>query len=309
MKKKKRKPQSRNYDSYERRERNPYSFDSFQLNDTDPYLRIRQSGQEPTEKYTRNEVRRRQNKKRKIKNKARNVFIALAVFIGVLALGITLSFTIFFKITDIKVTGSSFYSEEEIVQHCTIEIGENLFLIDEKECIESLTESLPYVYDVKITRKLPATLIIEITDATPFLAIGNYDWTYILTDDRLKVLELNAAEKPEGAIMLTETALIGGAPGNVLEFEEEETEECIKSLIEAIRAVNMTEATSITSIDKNNNYIVYNDRITFKLGSCNNLESKLNRGLAVCEELNEHNDSIRGTINLTVDKQYYFSEE
>lgn len=309
MKKKKRTAQRRNRDSYERRELNQYSFDSFPLNDGESFLRVRQSNQEHRDKYTKNEVRRRQNKKRKIKNKARSVLITLIAITAFLAIGITLSLTIFFNITDIKVTGSSIYSAEEIVQHSTIEIGENLFLIDTQECIEKLTESLPYIYDVKITRKLPATLNIEITDATPFLAIGNYDWTYILTDDRLKVLELTAEAKPDSAIMLSETALIGGAPGNVLEFEDEETAECVISLVEAIKAVNMTEATSITCKDKNDNYIVYDGRITFKLGNCNNLEAKINRGLAVCEELNDHNDSIRGTITLSVDKQSYFSEE
>lgn len=309
MKKKKRKMQKRNNDSYERRERNQYSFDSIPLNDGETFLRVRQSNHEATDKYTKNEVRQRQNKKRKIKNKARNVLITLIAVTAFLAIGITLSLTIFFNITDINVTGSGIYTADEVIQSSTIEIGENLFLIDEQECIEKLTESLPYIYDVKITRKLPATLNIEITDATPFLAIGNYDWTYILTDDRLKVLELSAAEKPDSAIMLSETAIIGGVPGNILEFEDQETGECIKSLIEAIRAVNMTEATSITCKDKNNNYIVYENRITFKLGNCNNLESKINRGLAVCDELNDHNDSIRGTINLSVEKQSYFTEE
>ena len=317
MKKKKRKAQKRNRDSYERRELNQYSFDSFPLNNGETFLRVRQSTNEytdrrtdkPADKYTKNEVRRRQNKKRKIKNKARSVLISLIAIIAFLAIGITLSLTIFFNITDINVTGSGIYTAEEVVQHATIEIGENLFLIDTQACIEKLTESLPYIYDVKITRKLPTTLNIEITDATPFLAIGNYDFTYILTDDRLKVLELTAAEKPDSAIMLSETALIGGAPGSALEFEDEENAQCVKSLVEAIKAVDMMEATSITCKDKNNNYIVYDERITFKLGNCNNLEAKINRGLAVCEELNEHNDSIRGTINLSVDKQSYFSEE
>ena len=313
MKKKKRKAQRRNPDSYERRELNSYSFDSFPLGDGEPFLRVRQGGQNhterPADKYTKNEVRRRQNKKRKIKNKARSVLISLIAVIAFLAIGVTLSLTIFFNITDINVTGSNIYSTEEIVQRSTVEIGENLFLIDTKQCITALTESLPYVYEVKITRKLPSTLNIEVTDATPFLAIKNKDKTYILTDDRLKVLEASAPKKPKGVILMTKTTISTANPGYLLGFENEETEECIRSLVAVIKSVEMTEATSISSVDKNNNFIVYDNRITFKLGSCNNLESKVNRGLAVCEELNNHNDSIKGTINLSVDKQSYFSEE
>lgn len=309
MKKKTGKTKNRNHEPVERRERSAYSFDAPLNNGSDPYLRVRQSAQEPREKYTKNEVRRRQNKKRKIKNKARNVFISVIAFIGFLALGVTLSLTIFFKITDINVSGSGIYTAEQIATLSTIEIGENLFLIDTKECAVKLGEALPYIYDVKITRKLPTTLNIEVTDATPYLAIENYDNTYILTDDRLKVLEANATEKPAGVIMITETAVASAIPGYLIGFEDDDVSECIVSLVEAIKDLNMIEATSISCTDKNNNYIVYDNRITFKLGSCNNLDSKLNRGLAVCEELNNHNDSIRGTVNLSVDKQSYFSEE
>ena len=237
------------------------------------------------------------------------MLITLIGITAFLAIGITLSLTIFFKITDINVTGSNVYSAEEIVQRSTLEIGENLFLIDTKECITELTESLPYVYEVKITRKLPSTINIEITDATPFLAIKNKDKTYILTDDRLKVLEASAPKKPKGVITMTKTSISTANPGYLLGFENEDADECIRSLVAAIKEVNMTEATSISCVDKNNNYIVYDNRITFKLGSCSNLESKINRGLAVCDELNDHNDSIKGTINLSVEKQSYFSEE
>lgn len=309
MKKKKRKTQSRNYDSYERRERNPYSFDSYPLSENDSFLRIRQSPQEYTEKYTKNEVRKRQNKKRKIKNKARSALITFIAIVGFLALGVTLSLTIFFKITDINVTGSSIYSAEEISKLSTIEIGENLFLIDSKECVTHLTESLPYIYDVKITRKLPATLNIEVTDAKAFLAIKNADKTYVLLDDRLKVLESNAAKKPAGVIMITKTKVSSANAGYKIGFEDEEVSECIKSLVEAVKTLEMSEATSISCVDKNSNYIVYDGRITFELGNTNNLEGKLNRGLAVCKELDNHNDSIKGTVNLTVDKQSYFTEK
>lgn len=309
MKKKKRKVQKRNNDSRERRERNPYSFDTFPLTDSDSFLRVRQGGQEQTEKYTRTEVRQRQNKKRKMKNKARSALITLIAIIGFLALGITLSLTIFFKITDINVTGNEIYSAEEIIQRSDMKIGENLFLIDTKECITALTESLPYIYEVKITRKLPATINVEITEATPFLAIKNADKSYILIDDRLKVLEASAAKKPKGVITISKTKVATANPGFKIGFEDEDVSECITSLVDIIKSLNMSEATSISCVDKNNNYIVYDNRITFKLGSCSNLEAKINRGLAVCDELNNHNDSIKGTIDLTVEKQSYFTEE
>lgn len=309
MKKKTGKNQKKNNGGYEGRNFSAYSFDAPQSEAEASYLRIRQSSIENSDKYTKTEVRRRQNKKRKIKNKARRVLITLTALIAFVAIVVTLSLTIFFKTTDIKVTGSGIYTAEEIASHSTIELGKNLFLINTDECISALTKDLPYIYEVKITRELPATVQIEITDATPFLAIDSGNGLFVLIDDRLKVLDAAAPEQPADVIMITNTAVSAAIPGERLAFEDEDTEECITSLVEAVKAVGMSEATSISSVDKNNNYIVYNGRITFKLGNCNNLEGKINRGLAVCEELNEHNDSIRGTVNLTVEKQSYFTEE
>lgn len=304
MKKKTGNPSGKSFEEFDR-EFGPIKFDPATFYGENPLTQQRQSNRG----YSKNEVRRRQNKKRKIKNKFRNVIITLIAIVAFSALGIALSLTVFFNITDINITGSSIYTKEELKSICTIEPGKNLFLIDTQECIDKFCEALPYVYDVKITRKLPTTLNIEITDAVPAFTIEKEDKTYILLDDRLKVLEASAAERGAEAILITDTAVTAANPGYLIGFENEDVSDCIFQLAQAVISTKMSEATSISSIDKNNNYIVYDNRITFKLGNCNNLESKINKGLAVCEDLNEHNSMIRGTVNLSVDKQSYFTEE
>ena len=71
----------------------------------------------------------------------------------------------------------------------------------------------------------------------------------------------------------------------------------------------MAQATEIYTKGINSNYIVYMNRITFELGSLDNIEDKIIRGLASCEKLDENGSNMRGNLNLTVDKQSYFTPE
>lgn len=71
----------------------------------------------------------------------------------------------------------------------------------------------------------------------------------------------------------------------------------------------MKGVTAVSSKDINNNYIVYDGRITFELGSCDDLEIKIKRGVLICDEMNETNPSIKGKINLKSGKQSYFTPE
>ena len=63
------------------------------------------------------------------------------------------------------------------------------------------------------------------------------------------------------------------------------------------------------SEETNKNYIVYDGRITFELGECEDLQNKIYRGLAACEQLNEGSSGIRGRLDVSGGKQSYFTAE
>ena len=39
------------------------------------------------------------------------------------------------------------------------------------------------------------------------------------------------------------------------------------------------------------------------------LEKKIHQGLAACAQLDQDNPSVKGTLRLTGEKQYYFTED
>ena len=257
----------------------------------------------------KNEIRRRQNKKRKLKRGVRNVLITACVVIGIAVIGAVLSLTVFFNIASLHITGSGTYSEEQIEQLCNINIGDNMFLIDKDKCKDKLTTALPYIYDVTIKRKLPDTVSIEITEAQPAYIIKNDDKTYTLLDDNLKVLENASKDKYDGAVTISKAIPVSNEPGHTVEFENEDTLNCIKSIVEAVKAVQLEDVSVISSADKNNNSILYKNRITFELGDCKDLENKLYKALASVDELDKRNNKIKGNLNVSDGKQIYFTEK
>ncbi len=256
-----------------------------------------------------NEKRKRQNKKRRLKNSVRKALITIGLLLALLAVGIVLSLTVFFKIETVNISGSGMYSTEEITAYCTIDEGDNLFLINKEKCAENLKQKLPYIYDVNIKTELPSTLNINITEATAAYRIKNDDESYTLLDDRFKVLDNASQETADGAIEIQNAAVISNENGVTIGFENEESAKGLNQLSEMIKKLNITEATAISSDGKNNNYIVYENRIVLKLGDFENLENKIYRGLAGCEKLNESDPNARGTMDLSTGKQFYFTPE
>lgn len=269
----------------------------------------RRKQQKKNKNVSTNEKRRRQNKKRRLKNSVRKALVTICLLITLIAVGTVLSLTVFFKIETVNISGSGMYSSEEITENSNINIGDNLFLVNKGKCAESLEKNLPYIYDVDIKRKLPSTLIINVTEAAAAYMINNGDETYTLLDDRFKVLDNAYTAGTEGLTEIRNTAFISNENGSVIEFENAESADGLGQLSEIITKLNITEITAISSDGKNNNYIVYENRIILNLGSFDDVENKIYRGIAGCEKLNESDPNARGTMVLSTGKQFYFTLE
>lgn len=260
-----------------------------------------------SENITRAEKRHRDNKKRKKKNKLRKILIYILLVLVVVSVGVVLSLTAFFHITDITVTGNEKYTTEEIIAQCPIDVGENLFLADTQSAKERLEKNLPYIYNAQVERKLPYTIEIKITEAQSSYYIGNKDKTYILLDNKLKVLETNA-QKAQG-IEISKASIKSSVAGEKIQFKDDATGDCLIQIAQVIKDNNFTEITSIYSNSAEENFVVYDKRITFELGSCDNLENKIYQGLASCEKLDETNPNVTGVMDISGGKSIYFAEK
>ena len=125
---------------------------------------------------------------RRRKNKRKRLIIRTVLSGFFLVAGLVVALLLFFNINKISVTGDSAYSSEEIIIASEIETGDNLIFLSKSRVNKLITEKLPYVGSIKLRRRLPAHLEIQVikTDAVYGVAQNGY---YTLLDRDGKVLE------------------------------------------------------------------------------------------------------------------------
>ena len=104
-----------------------------------------------------------------------------------------LALTLFFKVESVEVTGNSRYSAQEIQDACGVSLGDNLYLLSKPDMVQRLHQQLPYIDEVRITRRLPNTLCVQVTEFSTVYAVEQEGTVWLLTSGG-KIVE-TAAER------------------------------------------------------------------------------------------------------------------
>lgn len=210
-----------------------------------------------------------------LRRRKRNRAITTVIIIFVLIVTAVLSLTVFFNITAIEINGaSSVYSNDEITQSLKIEAGQNIFLFSTKKAEQEVTATLPFLDNIKIVRKLPNTIVIDITETKTSLALP-YAGGCLVLSDGLKILE-NVSEVPDNL-----TKVYGLVPntykiGSQLDTDAEDGIEYLESVVQTLKLYGLLGKTSMINVsDKLNLSLVYDGRVFVMLGTANNLDYKI----------------------------------
>ncbi len=261
-------------------------------------------------------------RRKKLKRK-RNFRIALVVVCFALIIGLIASPIIIFAAFRVKaftVDGEAPYTKEEIIAASGIAQGKNLIFADIDEGESNIEKELPYTDNVKITRKLPSTIVIRVESTEKKYAIMLSNGTYALLDKNLKVLEF-APQVPEKITVIKGAVPVKSETGEILAFtvenpddkSKEETpiiDRTLSLILEIASGISENTMEDINLIDvssSSNIYLIYQGRIVLNLGDSSNIPSKLSLGKRVIAEENSVSLTQSGTINLTVSKKAYFS--
>lgn len=247
---------------------------------------------------------------RRRKNKRKRLIIRTVLSGFFLVAGLVVALLLFFNINKISVTGDSAYSSEEIIIASEIETGDNLIFLSKSRVNKLITEKLPYVGSIKLRRRLPAHLEIQVikTDAVYGVAQNGY---YTLLDRDGKVLETGVEYVSADKTLLNAGEVVSAVVGEKIVLENEKAFPRIKEVYETCENVGLQDITEINVTDLYNIKVVYQGRITLELGKTDGdkLSKKLAFGKAAIDKQDMEDNQFRGTINLTVDKKGYLQEE
>ena len=254
---------------------------------------------------SRDEVRSINKKKMSRRRKLKKNMLSVLLAVVVMCVGLVLVFSLFFKINTITISGDKVYSDKMVADKSGIEMGENLFKVNEEKLTEKLSKDLPYIKSVTVERKLPDTIIINVEAAKEVAAITTKKGV-VLLDETGKVLDKNASILKENVSVINNVKLKEYIEGEKVVLTDEKKTETLIKLFEAIKNADMQLLTEIDLKNVNDIKIKYDDRITFAVGSLTNIETKLARGMAALEKENEINAYSEGTLDLKTEPYVYF---
>ena len=115
----------------------------------------------------------------------------------------------FMRVVMIEVDGATTYTADEIIYVSGISPGDNLLFVDRTAARRRIEIALPFVNSANVTRVLPNSIRIEVTETTAAAAIA-YQGGYIVIDSSGRVLE--RAEGVPGGLIEVRGFTPGDAP-------------------------------------------------------------------------------------------------
>lgn len=248
-------------------------------------------------------VSRKNKKRRQIR-----IIVSALLLLAFIALAVGASLAFFFSINAVTADGSSVYSPEDIVAASGVTEGDNLFFTNTAEVAAKIEKALPYIETATVKRKLPATLVITASDAVEAAAFDGAEG-YVIISSTCKVLSGSAGAVRDGVPYVSGVTVTAAQAGENAVFADAAQSSAMVTLLLALKNAELTGITSIDMTDVNAVMLVYDGRITLKLGGLSNAEKKLLRARETINRENAANPSVRGTLDLTIDPYAYFREE
>jgi cell division protein FtsQ len=245
------------------------------------------------------------NRRRRVGRRARSAAIYTPVA-ALLILFIPLfGVSVFFRIARIEVTGASKYSAEEIIRVSRLETGDNLIFADHDAAARRIRAEMPYVNEVKITRRLPDVLAIEIRESVPIAAVTAEGRLWVI-DSGGKILEESGSAGAAGLIRVTGITPAEPKPGEKLAVPEESgtRRAYLIDILDAIEKAGMSA--DIDSLDVSNISNItfqYRGRFTVRFGSGGDASYKLQKLVSYAEAIDGGEE---GTIDFTGENGTHF---
>ena len=214
-----------------------------------------------------------------------------------------LALTLFFKVESVEVTGNSRYSAQEIQDACGVQLGDNLYLLSKPDMVQRLHQRLPYIDEVRITRSLPNTLCVQVTEFTTVYAVEQEGTVWLLTSGG-KIVE-TAAERGDVPLIDGCELLAPSLSGDVsFALELQNRQESLFALLTALESAELTEGVRAIHLgDPTVLTMDYTERFSVEMPYSADYPRLLRYLTLVIEELETN---LTGVIDLTRDGEPHF---
>lgn len=247
---------------------------------------------------------RRGTPRRRRRSRRKNGFVYRLLSFIIICVVLVMASIVFFKANVIEITGCQRYTQEEIAQAAGVSKGDNLFLLNKFSMANRIFKQLPYVDEVQISRRLPDTLEIQVTECVA-AAVIEQDGNVWLIDKKGKILENIKESDAAQYTKVTGPKLLAPSVGSVLAYSEENRLQQTQ-LIQFLQALSdrqmLAKSQTVDISGESDILLGYDNRFTVRIPETADYGYKLDYLQKVVEQLT---DTEHGTIDLSGEAAYF----
>jgi cell division protein FtsQ len=210
-----------------------------------------------------------------------------------------------FNIKSIEVEGNERLSKDKIIEISGLKNDVNMFKYTKIQIVNSLTKNA-YIESVEVTRKLPGTIGIKVTERHPTYMLQFAD-SFVYINNQGYILEISNERIDTPIIVGFKTDLNNIKPGNRVDIED------LKQLNMVIKIIGICEDNDITGVvtkvdvsnPKNYTLILEGQGKTVYLGDGNELTSRILYLKAILESSEGKEGIIFLNVDLNTQKAYF----
>ena len=252
----------------------------------------------------------RVRKKRTRMTVSRRLLTILAALMLAVSFGVIIV-AVFFRVSEIRVSGNTRYNDQDIIDASGIEYKTNLYLIDGTSVASSIISQFPFVKTVKIDRRLPDTVVLEIESDEALFYVEISGQYFIISRDMRVVGIEQSVEEVEKRYPETRRLLVPDVSeavvGREIVFVRTSYSEEVRKLAAFLLASDIYE--KVTTFDVRDKFavkLIYDHRIKATMGDSSDFDLKLRFLGKIIEDIGDRS----GTVDLeNVEMGYYIPSD
>ena len=213
--------------------------------------------------------------KKKQENKSKKPLIIILIILLLICGLVFLMSSKLFEIKNIEIKNNSRVSKEEVEEFCEFDKYRNIFWVTKLGISKDL-EKNAYVENIKIHKKLPNTLIIDINERVPKFMLQIAD-SYVYINNQGYLLEVSTENIGLPIILGFKTDLSNVEVGNRLNVEDLKRMDTIIKIVETASVHNIDSLITKIDISDDRNYtlILEGEGKTVYLGDATDLNTRM----------------------------------
>ncbi len=249
----------------------------------------------------------------KMRRRKRTVLVcSLLLVLTVVVIGVVFAVNTLFEVKTVVVTGDTRYKAGDIQTAAGIVPGDNLLLLSEKKAVNAVDDLFPWIGTVEIRRHFPDEVEIYVKDATPS-CVFSHNGKHLLVSDTGRILERQETV-PAGYFCVIGLELVSYEPGDAVEIVDVTAAKAYEEIAAVLQEQGVTKVDHVDLTDVYDISLLYDGRITMKLGSPTDLTYKIRFGMKIVagEDGTGLSATDRGVLDLSLTRdnnKAYFAAE